>query len=364
MKILIRGTNWIGDAVMTIPALREIRRLFPDAHITLQTRKWAEGIFRDADFLDEILAFDDADSNFRTILQQSRSLRAEKFDIAVILPSSYRSAAIVKLAGIPRRFGYSKEGRGMLLTNAIEIPKWKKERHEVFYYLNLVAEVERNLIGSSSVGDREPNIHLGVSQERVNRSTVFLEGRGLDTNRPTIAFGPGSTNSLAKRWPVARFAAVADRISEEFDANLLVLGSEQEQDVAAEMGRNASSELIDLTGATDLGEAAAILKCADLFISNDMGLAHLAAAVGTATIVMFGPTDPRTTRPFTLDATVLREPVECSPCMLRECPIDHRCMTRITVDLVVQNARRVLSENHKEPNQRNDDRTKTKSGLY
>lgn len=343
MKILIRGTNWIGDAVMTVPALREIRRLFPNAHITLQTRKWAEGIFRDADFLDEILAFEETESDFRTILQQARVLRSGKFDLAVVLPNSYRSAAIVKIAGIPRRFGYSKEGRRMLLTNAVSIPNWKRERHEVYYYLNLVSEIEKSILGTSTVEDSEPNIELDVAEARVNDCVQRFVCSLPDSKRLTIAFGPGSTNSLAKRWPVARFAAAADKLSEEFDARFLVLGSKQEQAVAAEMARTAKTELVDLTGATDLGEAMAILSYANLFVSNDMGLAHLAAAVGTPSIVIFGPTDPRTTRPFSENAFVLREPVECSPCMLRDCPIDHRCMTRITVDDVVQNVRQVLA---------------------
>src|SRR5688572_33510026 len=113
MKIVVRGTNWIGDAVMTIPALRELRRIFPDAQITLHTRSWANGIFQDADFIDEILAFEESESKVRTVTEQVKLLKEQKFDLAVLFPNSFASAATVKLSKIPRRFGYAKEGRSV-----------------------------------------------------------------------------------------------------------------------------------------------------------------------------------------------------------------------------------------------------------
>src|SRR5690606_10371312 len=125
MRILVRGTNWIGDAVMSIPALRELRRIFPDAHTALHTRGWAKGIFETAGVVDEILPFEESGKDLGTIFREARRLRAGRFDLAVIFPNSFRSASIVKLAGIPRRFGYAKEGRGLLLTDAVHIPSWK-----------------------------------------------------------------------------------------------------------------------------------------------------------------------------------------------------------------------------------------------
>ena len=347
MKILVRGTNWIGDAVMTIPALRELRCVFPDAQITLHTRSWAEGIFRDSDLLDAIIPFDESSSNFRTLLEQSRLLRSKKFDLAVVFPNSYRSAAMVKLAGIPRRFGYAKEGRGMLLTDAIKIPDWKSSRHEVFYYLNLVSEVERRIVGTRRVESTKPGIGLTVAPERVELAKQMLMGHGLEPAKPTVALGPGSTNSMAKRWPIERFAELSDRIQKECGANIVLLGSKQESDVAGQLQAHAMLPVIDMTGKTDLGEASSILKACDAFVSNDMGLAHLAAAVGTQALVIFGPTDPTTTRPFAENARVIREAVECSPCMLRECPIDHRCMTRISVDQVLGYVREALATDAK-----------------
>jgi heptosyltransferase II len=336
MKIVVRGTNWIGDAVMTIPALRELRRLFPDASITLHTRSWAEGIFRDADFIDEILVFENERSNFGALLEQASTLRSKHFDLAVIFPNSFRSALAMKLARIPRRFGYSKEARRFLLTDAVESPVWKDHRHEVHYYLNIVSRIEKAYFNTTTASEAIPSTSLDVSAERDKAAREFLRESGCDLTRPVIALGPGSTNSLAKRWPAERFAKLSDVLNSRYGANVIMLGSQGEAAVARAVSEFSRSSLIDLTGKTDLESVTAILSVADLFVSNDMGLTHIAGAVGTPTVVIFGPTNPITTRPFAANASVVREDVECSPCMLRECPIDHRCMTRITVDDVIE----------------------------
>src|SRR5258705_5795648 len=166
MRIVVRGTNWIGDAVMSIPALRALRRIFPDASITLHTRAWAVGIFRDADFLDDIITFDASGSALKDVLEQGRVLRKGNFDLAVLFPNSFESALAAKLGRIPTRFGYSSEARRILLTDSIAAPKWKGSRHEVFYYLNLVAEFERVVLSQESVMDHEPVIDLPVSDHR------------------------------------------------------------------------------------------------------------------------------------------------------------------------------------------------------
>ena len=284
MRIVVRGTNWIGDAVMSVPALRELRRVFPDAHIALHTRTWAKGIFEAAGIVDEILPFEESGRDLGTIFREARRLREGKFELAVIFPNSFRSASIVKLAGITRRFGYVKEGRGMLLTDAVPIPEWKSDRHEVFYYLALVAEVERQILGTETV-PKEVSIDLEVPHSDIENAT----NQFLPPKRPLIAFGPGSTNSMAKRWPADRFAEVSDHLQLETGGVSVILGAADERDVAMDLISSAHGEVIDLTGKTSLSQAAAVLAASDLFISNDMGLAHLAAAVGTPTLVIFGP---------------------------------------------------------------------------
>ena len=328
--------------MMAIPAMRRLRQSFPQAEITLHTRSWAEGIFRDADFIDQILTFDKTSSKIKDVVRESRALREKKFDIAVLLPNSFESALVAKLAGIPKRFGYAKDGRSMLLTFAVKVPAWKNERHEVFYYLNLVSALENDQSITQSGPDDTPALDLNVSAERRAAMRGKLSGFGLDPAKPTIALGVGSTNSRAKRWPAERYAQLNDRLQEELNANVVLVGGPDELDVSQEVFDGSRAKPVVLTGQTDLAEAVALLAEVDLLISNDMGLAHIAPAVGTKTLVIFGPTNPETTRPFSDDAVIIREGVDCSPCMLRDCPIDHRCMTRISVDEVFEKAKTSL----------------------
>ncbi len=341
-SIVVRGTNWIGDAVMTIPALRELRRIFPNAEIFLHTRSWAKGIFQDAEFIDEILAFENSSSKFKTVNEQAKSLKQYNFDLAVLFPNSFESAFTAKLAKIPRRFGYAKEGRSFLLTDSVEIPVWKNEKHESFYYLNLIAEIEKSFFGTETVLQNDLKVDLKVSEERKIEARKILEVNGVDHSKKTIALGVGSTNSRAKRWQTESYAELNDRLQKDFGANVILVGANEESDVSNKVFEKSKSKPIILTGKTSLSEAVAILSEIDLLISNDMGLAHIAPAVGTKTLVIFGPTNPLTTQPLGSEI-IRREDVECSPCMLRDCPIDHRCMKWISVRDVFEKAEEIFN---------------------
>jgi heptosyltransferase II len=232
VKIIVRGTNWVGDAVMTIPALRELRRIFPDAEITLHTRSWAEGIFRDAALFDEILTFDKSKSKIKDALANAKELKNYNFDLAVLFPNSFETALVAKMAKIPRRFGYAKEGRSFLLTDAIEIPAWKDERHEVFYYLNLIAEIEKEYFATQTVLENEPCSNLSVSDERRAKARKILEENGVDWSKKTIALGVGSTNSRAKRWQTEGYAKLNDLLQNELNANVLLVGAKDEIEIS------------------------------------------------------------------------------------------------------------------------------------
>jgi heptosyltransferase-2 len=345
MKILVRGTNWVGDAVMSVPALKALRHAFPDAFISLHTRSWAEGLFQDADFINDIVTYDRHKWVIKDVIDNSRFLRNDSYDLAVLFPNSFESALTTLLTKIPRRFGYNKDLRGLLLTDPIAVPEWKGRRHEVYYYLNLIAEVERRVLGSRTVESMgEPDISVDVSFERLAEARQMLRSKGITERNTIVALGIGSQNSRAKRWPAERYAALADRLTGEIDASVILVGSEEDSDAAAKVVQHATLPVCDLTGKTPLSEAVAILAISDLLVANDMGLAHVAAAVGTPTIVIFGPTKHETTRPFSMNALVVRKDVECSPCMLRDCPIDHRCMTGISVDEVFESARAALTQ--------------------
>jgi heptosyltransferase-2 len=346
VKILVRGTNWVGDAVMTIPAIGELRRIFPGAEITLFTRSWAEGIFRDADFIDKILTFDKSNAKIKDALAQAANLRRENFDLAVLFPNSFETALVARLARIPRRFGYAKESRSFLLTDAVPMPVWKNERHEVFYYLNLVNEIEKAYFNRQTVSETAPPIDLAVSGERRAAARRILAENGVELSKKTVALGVGSTNSRAKRWQTESFAQLNDLLQNDLGANVILVGAQDEIEVSNEVFAKSAKKPIILTGKTELAEAVAVLSEVDLLVSNDMGLAHIAPAVATKTLVIFGPTNERTTQP--VGSEIIRKNVDCAPCMLRDCPIDHRCMTRISPDEVFEKAKEMLAtDEHK-----------------
>ena len=346
-RVVVRGANWVGDAVMTVPALRELRRVLPGARITLTTRAWAEGIFAGADFLDELVLIDGAARGLRSVWRQATEWRARRFDLAVLLPNAFETALVAFAARVPRRVGYATDGRGVLLSNPLPVPEWRAQRHEVFYYLNIIAELERLLRGSSDIETREPRTGLHVAEERRRAAREMLRARGVGLNRPLVVLCPGSTNSRAKRWPAERFAALADRLVEEAGADAVLIGAPEESEVSESVAALMRHKPIVLTGETTLAQTAALLGVADLLVTNDTGPAHVAVAVGCPVVVIFGPTNPLTTRPYSTLAEVVRVPPECAPCMLRDCPIDHRCMTAITADNVFERAVAVLERRPK-----------------
>jgi heptosyltransferase-2 len=337
-RVVVRGVNWVGDAVMTVPALRELRRVLPHAHITLATRPWAEGLFADADFLDEILIYERKRRDVRAVAGQVSAWRKSRFDLALLFQNAFEAALIAIASRVPLRMGYESDGRRALLTHAIPLPAWRSSRHEVFYYLNLVAELERLLYGSSEIMEREPQFALNVSEKRRAQAREFLLEQGVLMDGPLVALCPGSTNSRAKRWPAERYAALGDRFAEQRGASVLLIGSPDEIEVSREVKGLMRHQPFMLTGMTDLATATAILSLAEILITNDTGPAHISAALNRPTLVIFGPTDPRTTRPFSPSAQIVRRPPECAPCMLRDCPIDHRCMTAISPEEVFSQA--------------------------
>src|SRR5882672_8703704 len=342
-RIVIRGTNWVGDAVMTVPALRQLRRLFPQAHITLATRSWAEGLFAEAEFLDELQIHHG--SGLRSVVRQVRQWRKGNFDLAVLFPNSLETALVASLARVPLRIGYAADGRQSLLTHPLELPEWRNSKHEVFYYLKIVAELEWLIKHEQTFLDTQPEGSLEVSAARKSAARSLLHEHGVESvnaSHRLVALCPGSINSRAKRWPAERYAALADRLVDELAAKVLLIGSAAEREVSSEVARKMRNEPVMLTGQTDLAELVPVLSLVDLLVTNDTGPAHIASALGRPTLVIFGPTNPLTTRPFSPYGEIVREPPDCAPCMLRDCPIDHRCMTVISPDEVFERAAAML----------------------
>jgi heptosyltransferase-2 len=333
-RVVVRGTNWVGDSIMTIPALRELRRILPSARITLATRSWSKGLFEDADFVDDIMLTGTRDRSFGTLRREISDWRAGNFDLAVMFTNSFQSAFVANRARIKHRIGYATEKRGFLLTRPVKVPDWHNQSHEVFYYLNIISELESILYGSSQVFDHEPISSLPVGVEKLRTASDVLTALGLPVGKRLVMICPGSTNSRAKRWPSDRFAAVADMVVNRLNAAVIFVGAPDELEVTNEVVSLMKNPAFVLTGKTDISELAPILSLADVVVTNDTGPAHIAAALNRPTVVIFGPTDPVTTRPYSANSIVVREPPDCAPCMLRDCPIDHRCMTRIDPEAV------------------------------
>lgn len=340
-RVVVRVPNWVGDAVIAVPALRELRRVLPEAHLTLVSRPGAADVFIDADFVDEVLVYDRA--GLLTAWDQVREWRRRKFDLALLFQNAFEAAAIAFLSRVPTRMGYGTDRRGALLTHPLPSPAWKDERHESFYYMHVVGELERVLYGTSSIENTEPRFELRVSDDRKRKAFEFLHEHGARISAPLTVLCPGSINSRAKRWPAERYAELADRLAES-GADVVLIGSPGELDVSQEVCKHAQSQPIVLTGKTTVAEATAIIDIADVLITNDTGPAHIGAALHTPTLVIFGPTNPLTTYPLSSSAEIIRRAPDCAPCMLRDCPIDHRCMTAITPADVFERASVLMSQ--------------------
>jgi len=319
-----------------------LRRIFPNAHITLATRSWAEGLFAGAYFLDDLQVHEG--SGLRSVVQQVRQWRKQNFDLAILLPNSLETALVASLARVPVRIGYATDGRQPLLTHPLALPDWRESKHEVFYYLKIVAELEWLIKHEQTFLDTQPDGSLEISDARRSSARDFLRARGVRPGSTVVALCPGSINSRAKRWPAERYAELADRLTDELGVEVLLVGSNAEANVSLDVSRHMRNQPLVLTGQTDLAELVGILSVVDLVVTNDTGPAHIASALGRHTLVIFGPTNPVTTRPFSPFGEIVREPPDCAPCMLRDCPIDHRCMTAITPAAVFERARELLSD--------------------
>src|SRR6185503_5138894 len=227
-RVVVRGTNWVGDSVMTLPALRALRRVLPDAHVTLVVRPSARGIFADVDFVNEILIYDRRGPF--SIIPQVREWRKRQFDLAVLFQNAFEAALIPFLAGVPLRLGYATESRQALLTHPLALPEWRSSRHEVFYYLYLVTALEQMLFGESTRSESDPDASIKISESRRVEAAVLLRAYGVSGEDWVVAICPGSINSRAKRWPAESYATLADRLIDS-QRQVLLIGSKDELDV-------------------------------------------------------------------------------------------------------------------------------------
>jgi heptosyltransferase-2 len=333
-KILIRATNWIGDAVMTIPVVQAIRRAYPEAHISLLAKPWVSEIFHENPDIDETILHEESHASIIGKFRLASKLRKKKFDTAILLQNAFDAALITRLAGIPERIGYNLDSRGFLLTHAIPVNEEVQAKHQVYYYLDLLKSI------GLQAGNPRPYIYLGDDEKQWARD--FLRSHFTGKNSALIGINPGATYGSAKRWPAERFATVISGIVKELNGRVIIFGSEKETDIAEEIvnnvvtqGHQFSSQVLNLSGKTSLRELAALIAECDVFVTNDSGPMHMAAALCIPVVAIFGSTDWKATGPFGEGHKVITKNVPCSPCMKRECPEEHlKCMTEIGADEV------------------------------
>jgi len=342
MKILIRATNWVGDAILALPALRAVREKFLDSHIAIVARPYVADLYREQGVCNELIPYDlkGQHRGWRGRETLAGELRAKKFDVALLLQNAFDAAWLVWRAGVPERIGYARDGRGILLTRSIRVPKpGEIPAHEKFYYLELLRRV-----GWLDAFRDDAHIELRVSDAARQRGMQTLVEAGARVNARRIAVGAGASYGSAKCWPPERFAKALNEFSSHADVDVILFGTAAEAAVSEAIARDLCRSPINLTGKTSIADLPGLLSQCHLFLGNDSGAMHVAAAVGLPIVAVFGPTDPFGTAPVTPRATIVQQKPYCSPCFLRRCPTDHRCMLTITPGMVETALRTQFSE--------------------
>lgn len=340
-RILIVLPNWVGDVVLATPALRALRTRFAGASIAGLVREPLTEILAGGDWLDEVIYWPEGktrDSRRQGLLGLAGELRDRHFDWALLLANSFRSALLARLAGIPRRIGYDRDGRGLLLTDKL-LPyrfKGKYVPTPMVRYYNAIARY---------LGCRDcpivPELYTTPEEEQV--AADALEASGARPNQPIVILNPGASYGLAKCWLPERFAEVADHLVERTQAAIMIACGPKEMTIARKVaGMMRQRPTVLDNPVMRLGPLKALVRRASLLITNDTGPRHFANAFGTPAVTVFGPTDREWTTTDVPSEKQLIIPVDCGPCMKRECPLDHRCMTRITGDMVLTAALELL----------------------
>ncbi len=326
---------------MSIPALEALRGRFPQGEIVVLAKPWVSELYWYQPAVSRQIVYD-ANGEHRGARGFSRlveTLRTEKFEAAVLFPNSFHAAWMAWRARIPVRIGYARDGRGRLLTDAVEAPPEAAYGHQAYYYLQLL--LRAGLIEKPKpVGE----VRLAVTGPEKKWATRRLESMGLGGLRKFIALCPGASFGPAKRWPLERFADLADRLIGALHADVLIFGSRDERPLAEAVARQMQHTPAILAGETGLRQLLALLAECRLVVTNDSGPMHLAAALGLPLVAVFGSTNERATGPLGARVRIVKRPVACSPCGLRECPIDFRCMTGVAVDDVYRAALESVKE--------------------
>ncbi len=325
-EVLVRTPNWVGDAIMSLPVLTGLKRLFPLAEITVLAVPRVAPLFAAQPAVAEIIPFPSGRGKWQVLWE----LRG-RFEVALALPNSMEAALGLWLVGVPSRVGYNTDARTVFLKEAVSGRQHLAGLHTVFYFLGLL----KALGGVAAFSP--PALYLDSEEE--NHAAQFLAEVELPGDGPWVGLSPGAAYGPAKRWPPERFAALGQALQQELGARLVLLGGKTERPVAEQVKEHLNAPVVDLVGRTSLRQALGLLSRFQLLITNDSGLMHAAAALAVPLVALFGSTDPASTGPFSSQATVLRHPHPCSPCFKRTCELGYPCLTAISVDEVLAAAR-------------------------
>ena len=340
-KIMVRAPNWIGDAVMALPALEALRARFPEAELVVVSKPWVSELYGQHPAVSRQIVYDregqhKGSTGFWKLVQ---TLRQEHFDAAILFQNAFHAAWMAWCARVPIRVGYARDGRSRLLTEALEVPPAAAYRHHAYYYLQLLFR--------AGITDRSEAIHgvrLVLDKAEQKWARERLQSLGLDGLRFLVGIHPGASFGPAKRWLPERFAELADRLVEALHADILIFGSAAEQPLAEEIADEMEHVPTILAGETTLRQLMALFAQCRLIVTNDSGPMHVAAGLGVPQVAIFGSTNERVTGPLSARARVVKREVPCSPCGLRECPIDFRCMTGLSVDQVYRATLEVVKQ--------------------
>src|SRR5829696_1393439 len=350
-NILVVQPSWIGDAVMATPTLRALRELFPDAHISYLLRRYVKPIYEGMPWADRLITYRTGKTRAKAgkgLFDLAGRLRSAKFDLAVLLPNSFKSALICKMSGIKRVVGYERDGRGFLLTDNL-LPV--KDRGKfvpspiVKYYLGLA-----HYLGSDH---RDLRLQLFVTESERREAQGVLTRGGLDPNierpaasgrPPMIVLNPGAAFGAAKCWKAEYFAELADRFVDDLGATVLLSAAPKERAIVETIKRHMRHAPVDLSNrGMTLGSLKEIVRRCDLMVTNDTGPRHLAAAFDVPVVTIFGPTYPEWTEIYYAKERQVAVKVFCGPCQKKTCPLDHRCMTRVTPGMVYERSIELLA---------------------
>ncbi len=337
---VIRFPNWIGDAVMATAGLQALRVLRPEIRLVGVVKPWVEPVFRHDSALDDLIVYDPGKGVRRgsDFLSCAGKIKGLNPVAAVLFQTAFESALMMFAARVPIRIGFPSDHRRFLLTQSVNLTETEKNAHQVGFYLAITRAAAGDIPGEFT-----PVVHPGTDAESRGEDIIqSLPGKG-----PVVAIAPGAAFGAAKCWLPEHYAAVTSALVTDQDIRVVFIGGPGERSLMDKIRDLSDVPFTVLAGKEDLLVQAAVIARSELCIANDSGLMHLAAALSTPVVAIFGPTSPEATGPFGPDHQVIHHPVDCWPCKHRECPVDHRCMTAITPGEVLEAIKKTLHRNKK-----------------